>query len=590
MLNFSDFLQWYNNKDVVPTLEAMQKMIEFYHNKGIDTLELGCTIPNLANICLHKSTESKIHRFTESDKDMLEKIREDMVGGPSIVFTRKAVVDETFNRKSSILCKSFVGIDVSQLYPYSMCQPMPTGLYTRCEHDSEISRFTARQNKSRSFENTVLSYFQHSRPDCKIESNITTSRQKKNDCFSVDEICYHCNTVFEAMECYYHYCPCQETGPSLTDTDIERGLEKRQQDEICRDYIQQKGYEIVEIWECEWWRLYKTDAPVKIYFRANFPYKRPLSEEQLSQRIVDARLFGYVQCDIEVPEQLRDYFSNFPPIFKNTVVSRDDTGNLMKEYAKKEGPKPRRMLISSFILTNGTIITPLFLFHLKLGLVCRKIHRFVQYTPRRCFNNFIQSAVDARRQRDKNPKSSVVAETMKLLANSSYGYRIMDRSRHTMTKYLSNEKTHRAINSKMFKRLNHITDQLYEVELVKSEIEQREPIIVGFFISQYSKLRKLEFYYNFFKNFCDTDKFEELEMDTNSLYLALSEKNLEDVILPEKQAEWDQLRSKDCTDDFTAKAIDNFFPRTCCNVHKKHDKREPGLFKEKFRCAEMLCF
>ena len=38
---FSDFLKWYNNKDVVPTLEAMQKMIEFYHNKGIDMLKLG---------------------------------------------------------------------------------------------------------------------------------------------------------------------------------------------------------------------------------------------------------------------------------------------------------------------------------------------------------------------------------------------------------------------------------------------------------------------------------------------------------------------------------------------------------------------
>ena len=32
-----------------------------------------------------------------------------------------------------------------------------------------------------------------------------------------------------------------------------------------------------------------------------------------------------------------------------------------------------------------------------------------------------------------------------------------------------------------------------------------------------------------------------------------------------------------------------FFPRTCCVKHKQHDKREPGLFKEKFRCTEMLC-
>ena len=195
MQYFSDFLKWYNNKDVVPKLEAMQKMIEFYHNKGIDMLKLGCTLPNLANICLHKAEDSKFCPFTESDNDLLEKIREDMVGGPSIVFTRKAVVDETFLRKSSNLCKSIVGIDACQLYPYSMCQPMPTGLYTRWDYDFETKRFTARQNKSRSFENMVLSTFQQSRPDCKIESNITPGRQKKIDCFSVDGLCYHCNIV-----------------------------------------------------------------------------------------------------------------------------------------------------------------------------------------------------------------------------------------------------------------------------------------------------------------------------------------------------------------------------------------------------------
>ena len=91
-----------------------------------------------------------------------------MVGGPSIVFTRQAVVDETFIRKSSNLCKSIVGIDASQLYPYSMCQPVPTGLYTRWEYDSETKRFTARHNKSRSLENMVLPYFQQSRPKLRV--------------------------------------------------------------------------------------------------------------------------------------------------------------------------------------------------------------------------------------------------------------------------------------------------------------------------------------------------------------------------------------------------------------------------------------
>ena len=101
MQYFSDFLKWYNNKDVVPTLEAMQKMIEICHNKGIDMPKLGCTLPNLPSNCLHKSTDSKFYPFTESDKDLLAKIREDEVGVPSIFFTRKAVVDETFLHKST---------------------------------------------------------------------------------------------------------------------------------------------------------------------------------------------------------------------------------------------------------------------------------------------------------------------------------------------------------------------------------------------------------------------------------------------------------------------------------------------------------
>ena len=237
---------------------------------------------------------------------------------------------------------------------------------------------------------------------------------------------------------------------------------------------------------------------------------------------------------IEVPEHLRDYFSNFPPTSKNTLVGKNDIEDLLKEYAGKDWilPQPRRMLISSFILNNGTVITPLLIFYLHLGLECTKIHQFVQYTPKKCFNSFVQSAVNARRQGDDNPNSSVVAETMKLLANSSYGYQIMDRSRHTVTKYLNNEKTHSAFNKNFFKRPYFITDQLYEFELVKSEMEHREPIIVGFFNLQNAKFRMLELYFNFFKKFCDTEKYEEFEMDTDSLYLALSEENLKHTILP----------------------------------------------------------
>ena len=165
----------------------------------------------------------------------------------------------------------------------------------------------------------------------------------------------------------------------------------------------------------------------------------------------------------------------------------------------------------------------------------------------------------------------------------------MDRSQHTVTIYLSDEKTHAAIKRKLFKRLDRLNNSLYEVELAKAQVEHRKPIIVGFFILQYAKLRMLELYYNFFTRFCDVNMFEELEMDTDLLYLALAEKELENCIRPEMRAEWQKLRPNDCVDSFTAAAVANFISRTCCVEHKQQDKRQPGLFKEEFRCTEMLC-
>ena len=55
------------------------------------------------------------------------------------------------------------------------------------------------------------------------------------------------------------------------------------------------------------------------------------------QEIKSGNLFGYVQCDLNVPEHLRAYFTKFPPISKKTVVSRNVIGDLIKKMQKKKG-------------------------------------------------------------------------------------------------------------------------------------------------------------------------------------------------------------------------------------------------------------
>ena len=117
----------------------------------------------------------------------------DVTGDPSIMFTRKAVVDQTYIKNSEIIFKYIVGVDDSQLYPFSMCQEMPTGLYTGWVLDTNSQNFEARTNKSRTLETMVLSYLQSQRAERTIESYYTTWKQKKIDCLSSNVLCAYCS-------------------------------------------------------------------------------------------------------------------------------------------------------------------------------------------------------------------------------------------------------------------------------------------------------------------------------------------------------------------------------------------------------------
>ena len=83
------------------------------------------------------------------------------------------------------------------------------------------------------------------------------------------------------MGCFYYFCPCQELRPTVNEEDIKRGSKKRELDALRQHSIQEKGYKIIEMWECERWGLYKTTNTVEQHFREHFPYRRSLAAEQL---------------------------------------------------------------------------------------------------------------------------------------------------------------------------------------------------------------------------------------------------------------------------------------------------------------------
>ena len=100
------------------------------------------------------------------------------------IYTESCVVNETFIRDSINWRNSIFGHDASQLYPFSMCQAMSTGLYTRWELDSESGKFKLLQNKTRKFENMVMS-------DHRVKWKVSTRQvhRKKTDAYRLDSFC-----------------------------------------------------------------------------------------------------------------------------------------------------------------------------------------------------------------------------------------------------------------------------------------------------------------------------------------------------------------------------------------------------------------
>ena len=58
-----------------------------------------------------------------------------------------------------------------------------------------------------------------------------------------------------------------------------------------------------------------------------------LTEETLLQVVMYEKLFGAMEVDLHVPDDLKSKIAEMPPVFNNIDVSRDDIGDHMKAYA-----------------------------------------------------------------------------------------------------------------------------------------------------------------------------------------------------------------------------------------------------------------
>ena len=62
-------------------------------------------------------------------------------------------------------------------------------------------------------------------------------------------------------------------------------------------------------------------------------------KDEIIQNVLNDKLFGFFEVDIEVPEQLRKHFSEFCPLFVISEVPEDQIPQHMKDYKINTGEK-----------------------------------------------------------------------------------------------------------------------------------------------------------------------------------------------------------------------------------------------------------
>ena len=495
MKTMRDFLVWYNNRDVIPFLQAIDKQFAFYKHQNIDMFKDGISVPGLSLLHLFNDLPNDTYFtvFNWTNIDLHKLVKDNIVGGPAIIFHRYHEKDVTKIRGGSELCRKIVGYDANALYLWAIMQDMPTGWYTRRREENKFrpqqaqpyGQMAAQWLTSVSF--TTGHTIRH-------QSN---GREKRVGKLPVDGWCAETRTAYQFHGCYLHGCTnCYE--PQETNALNGKTMAKLLEDTKKKTAYLRRHVHVVEMWECEWKEIRK-EPDVKSFLAPTRRQKWKMTQQQIITAVVDGTLFGMVECDVRVPEHLQDHFAEMQPIFKNATVTRDDIGPFMREYAEEHDimSTPRRMLVGSYHGEKLLLATPLLRWYLAHGLIVDRVYQVVEYEPNPCFQRFGESVSAARRAGDSDPEKAIIADTMKLLGNSGYGKTVTNVDRHRNVTYSTEVGTSLLINNKRFCQLDVVTEDAYEVTSSKACLTYDLPLHIGFFVYQYAKLRMLQFYYDF---------------------------------------------------------------------------------------------
>ena len=297
MKTMRDFLVWYNNRDVIPFLQAIDKQFAFYQQHNIDMFKDGISVPGLSLLHLFNDLPNDTYFtvFNRTNSDLHQLVKDNIVGGPAIIFHRYHEKDVTKIRGGGKTCRSIVGYDANALYLWALMQDMPTGWYVRRRAENGFH-----PQRAQPYDQMAVQWltWESDRTGCTIRHQ-ANGREKRIGKLPVDGWCAETHTAHQFHGCYFHGCPKCHTDPEETNKLNGKTMAELLANTKAHTAYLRRHVHVVEMWECAW-KLEAKQPPRQ---------KWKMTQQQIIAAVVDDTLFGMVECDIRVTPELQDHFA-----------------------------------------------------------------------------------------------------------------------------------------------------------------------------------------------------------------------------------------------------------------------------------------
>ena len=335
--DMKDYLIYYNNCDTEPFVIGAQKMLEMYIIQGVDLFKETVSVPGVARIKLMKQAQEEgdlFPIFGQENRDLYFMFKAQLAAGPSIIFTRYQEKGKTPLREDGFeVCDSIYGYDVNSLYLYCIGGEMPTGNIVRRDR---LNNYKPKYNKFYGIMHAWLKYVQE-RDGVKINSLTSNGREVRVGKYYVDGLAVlpdNTVKVYEFYGCHWHGHQCH-----LNQSNGEESEARYQRTKQREEFLKNLGYQVEVMWECDFRKLQEENPSITRMEYDNLSpftqnHRGSTNEDTIISAIMSGELSGFALVDIEVPNELKDYFADFPPLFANHHVSLDDIGRWFTNFLK----------------------------------------------------------------------------------------------------------------------------------------------------------------------------------------------------------------------------------------------------------------